>query len=162
VDFGSDAVEGNLVIRVSDANVHPEVSDLPEAIYARRVRQVELLISALLRVGVSVSLSIVVLGTIFTFVHHRQYLHSRDALPEVTGEAAKFPHTISEVIRGVRRLEGRSIVLLGLLLLIATPVMRVAVSILAFVYEHDRTYVIITSIVLALLLLSFVLGRAEG
>lgn len=150
------------MIRLSDANVQPEVTDLPEDIYARRVRQVELLISALLRIGVSVSLSIVVLGTIFTFAHHRQYLSSHSALPDVTGDAAKFPHTIAEVIRGVRSLEGRSIVLLGLLLLIATPVMRVAVSILAFVYEHDRTYVIITAIVLALLLLSFFLGKAEG
>ena len=150
------------MIRVSDANVHPEASDLPEEVYARRVRQVELLISALLRIGVSVSLSIVVLGTIFTFVHHRQYLSSHAALPDVTGEAAKFPHTVGQVLRGAKELQGRSIVLLGLLLLIATPVMRVAVSILAFVYEHDRTYVVITSIVLALLLLSFVLGRAEG
>jgi uncharacterized membrane protein len=154
VDFSTDVAEGNLVNRMAD--------DLPESIYTRRVRQVELLISVLLRVGVSVSLTVVVLGTIFTFVHHRDYLSSRSAMPEVTGEAAKFPHTITEVLRGVRDLQGRSIVLLGLLLLIATPVMRVAVSIFAFVYEHDRTYVIITSIVLALLLLSFVLGRAEG
>ena len=139
-----------------------EVSDLSESVHARRVRRVELLISVLLRVGVSISLSVVVLGTIFTFIHHHDYLSSRTAMPDVTGDAAKFPHTISEVIHGVRDLQGRSIVLLGLLLLIATPVMRVAVSIFAFVYEHDRTYVIITAIVLALLLLSFVLGRAEG
>ena len=52
--------------------------------------------------------------------------------------------------------------MVGLMLLIATPVARVAVSILGFVYEHDRRYVIITSIVLALLILSFVLGKAEG
>lgn len=129
---------------------------------SHRVRQVELLISVLLRVGVSISLTVVVLGTIFTFAHHRDYLSSRTALPEITGDAAKFPRTIGQVVAGVRDLQGRSIVLLGLLLLIATPVLRVAVSIFAFVYEHDRTYVIITSIVLALLLVSFVLGRAEG
>ena len=50
----------------------------------------------------------------------------------------------------------------GLLLLIATPVTRVAVSIFAFVYEKDRVFVIITIIVLSLLLLSFFLGRVEG
>jgi uncharacterized membrane protein len=50
----------------------------------------------------------------------------------------------------------------GLLLLIATPVLRVAVSILAFVYQRDRAFVAITSIVLALLLTSFVLGRGGG
>jgi uncharacterized membrane protein len=50
----------------------------------------------------------------------------------------------------------------GLLLLIATPVLRVAVSVLAFVYQRDRTFVIITSVVLTLLLASFVLGKAGG
>ena len=112
--------------------------------------------------GVSISLTIVVLGTIFTFAHHHEYFSSRDALPEVTGSAAKFPNTIGEIFRGVREFQGRSIVLLGLLLLIATPVMRVAISILAFIYERDRVYVIMTCIVLALLILSFVLGRTEG
>jgi uncharacterized membrane protein len=50
----------------------------------------------------------------------------------------------------------------GLLLLIATPVMRVAFSVLVFVYQHDRVFVVITSIVLTLLLVSFVLGRGGG
>jgi uncharacterized membrane protein len=147
---------------MTDANVASKSSQVSESVHQRRARQVELLISVLLRVGVSVSLTVVVLGTVFTFAHHHDYFTSRTATPEITGEAARFPHTVSAVFRGVRDLQGRSIVLLGLLLLIATPVLRVAVSIFAFVYEHDRAYVIITSIVLLLLLLSFFLGRAEG
>jgi uncharacterized membrane protein len=127
-----------------------------------RTQQVELLISRLLRAGVTISLTIVILGTVFTFIHHREYLTSRASLPEVTGDAARFPRTVGQVLRGMRDLQGRSIVLFGLLLLIATPVMRVAVSALAFVYERDRVYVAITLVVLALLLLSFFLGRAEG
>jgi len=46
----------------------------------------------------------------------------------------------------------------GLLVLIATPVTRVAVSIVAFIRMRDRRYVVITTVVLALLLLSFFLG----
>ncbi len=140
-----------------------ETSELPPAEYSHRVRQVEILISTLLRVGVIISLTVVVLGTVFTFMHHREYLDSQ-AWPwsDVTGENARFPQTVTDVLRGVRAKEGRAIVLLGLLLLIATPVMRVAVSILAFMYERDRLYMLITALVLALLLLSFVLGRAEG
>jgi len=46
--------------------------------------------------------------------------------------------------------------------LIATPVMRVAVSILVFVYENDRIFILITCVVLALLLLSFLLGERRG
>jgi len=62
---------------------------------------------------------------------------------------------------GVRALRGRAIVILGLLLLIATPVVRVAVSIFAFIYQGDRIFTLITAVVLCLLLLSFVLGKAE-
>ena len=50
---------------------------------------------------------------------------------------------------------------LGLLVLMATPVMRVAVSVLAFIHHRDRTYALITAAVLCLLLLSLVLGRVE-
>ncbi len=126
-----------------------------------RVRRVEILISNLLRTGVIASLLIVVFGTVVSFVHHVDYLTSSPALQPLI-KPATVPHTIPQVIDGVRHFRGQSIVLVGLLLLIATPVVRVAVSIFAFVYQHDRTFVLITALVLALLLLSFVLGKAEG
>jgi uncharacterized membrane protein len=127
-----------------------------------RVHRVEILISNLLRVGVISSLIIVVAGTVLTFVHHPQYLSQPSELKRLTSKEAAFPHTVRETAHGIIHLEGRSIVIVGLLLLIATPVMRVAVSIFAFVYQHDPTFVIITSVVLILLLLSFVLGKAGG
>ena len=126
-----------------------------------RVRRVEILISNLLRTGVIASLAIVIFGTVFSFVHHPDYLSSATSLRTLKSPEA-VPHTLSQVIEGVRHGRGQAIVLVGLLLLIATPVVRVAVSILAFVYQHDRTFTLITTLVLALLLLSFVLGKAEG
>ena len=48
----------------------------------------------------------------------------------------------------------------GLLLLIATPVARVAFTLVAFILQRDRTYIAITALVLALLLYALVLGRA--
>ena len=48
----------------------------------------------------------------------------------------------------------RAIVQLGLVLLIATPVARVAFTLVAFARQRDRAYVMITTIVLALLLYS--------
>ena len=129
----------------------------------RKVRQVELLISTLLRVGVIVSLAVVAAGTLVTFVHHPEYVRSRQDLSRLTSPSrAEFPRTVVEMIHGLRQFEGRSIVVAGLLLLIATPVMRVAVSIFAFVYEKDLVFVVITSVVLALLLFSFVVGKAGG
>lgn len=126
----------------------------------QRVRRVELVISGLLRGGVLISLALVVAGTVVTFVHHPGYLSDKSALDGLTGPGAVFPHTLSAVAQGVARLEGPAIVVLGLLALIATPVLRVAVSIATFAYQRDRTFVAVTSVVLGLLLLSFALGRA--
>jgi uncharacterized membrane protein len=49
-----------------------------------------------------------------------------------------------------------------LLLLIATPILRVAFSLVGFAIERDRAYVIITSIVLAVLLYSLISGALQG
>jgi len=103
-----------------------------------------------------------VFGLLVTFIHHPIYLSSKTELKRLAAPGAAFPHTLADVWRGLREFRGLSIVTLGLLLLIITPVVRVAVSIFAFVYERDRTFVIITSIVLILLLLSFFLGKAGG
>ncbi|MDQ1517080.1 MAG: hypothetical protein QOE80_2910 [Actinomycetota bacterium] len=127
-----------------------------------RVRRVELAISSLLRIGVLTSLLVVLAGTVVTFVHHPHYLSSRHDLVPLTKPGAEFPHTVPSVIRGLEHSQGRAIVMAGLLLLIATPVLRVAISVLAFVYQRDRTFVVITTVVLALLLTSFVLGRGGG
>jgi uncharacterized membrane protein YfcA/uncharacterized membrane protein len=65
-----------------------------------------------------------------------------------------FPFTWSELASELAQFHPQAIITLGLLLLIATPVLRVAVSIVTFVVERDRTYIVITCIVLAILLFS--------
>ena len=127
-----------------------------------RTRRVELAISTLLRVGVIASLSIIVAGTILSFVHHPTYVSSSAELARLTKPGAAFPHTLEQMLAELREGRGRAVVVLGLLVLIATPVARVAVSILGFVYQRDRAFVVFTTIVLTLLLLSFWLGRVEG
>src|SRR5258707_457256 len=51
-------------------------------------------------------------------------------------------------------LGGRGLIQLGLLILIATPIARVAFSVVAFLYQRDWTYVVVTLIVLGLLVYS--------
>lgn len=126
-----------------------------------RTRKVELLISNLLRIGVVASLFVIVFGTALSFVHHPEYLRSKQELARLTRPGAAFPQTPRQVWAGLRAMEGRAFVVLGLLLLVATPVMRVAVSVFAFVYERDAAFVIITAVVLTLLVVSFFLGRVE-
>jgi uncharacterized membrane protein len=146
---------------VSNPNV-PSDNGLSRAETEHRVRQVELLISTLLRAGVTISLLVVVIGTFISFTHHPDYVHSPEMLARVIGSKAEFPYTVRGVVTSALQGRGQGIVMLGLFLLIATPVMRVAVSVLAFVYERDRVFVAITTIVLLLLLLSFFLGKGGG
>jgi uncharacterized membrane protein len=138
-------------------NISPAARDADE-----RTRKVELLISGLLRTGVLTSLTIVVFGTILSFIHHPLYLSSPAELERILRADGTFPHTIGAVLNQALHLKGQGVIMFGLFLLIATPIMRVAVSIVAFIYQRDRTFVIITSVVLALLAASFFLGKGGG
>ncbi len=62
---------------------------------------------------------------------------------------------ISPVLDGVRHLDSRSIIRLGILLLIATPIMRVAFCLFSFAAQKDKVYVVVSGIVLTVLLYSF-------
>ena len=108
------------------------------------VRKTELIISGVLRGGVLLSVAIILGGAAWFF-----YLTASGGLAHPS-----FPDTLPAVWHGLLALDPPSIIVVGLLVLLATPVMRVAVSIIAFALEEDRTYVIITTLVLAILLFS--------
>lgn len=126
-----------------------------------RTRQVEMLISYLLRIGVIASLVFMLLGTILSYVHHPAYASSPGELQQLTREDADFPLTGQGILTGMMNLQGDALITFGLLLLISTPIVRVFVSTLAFISQKDWGYTLITLGVLALLLLSFVLGKVE-
>lgn len=121
---------------------------------------VDTAISRLLRFGVISSIVVITIGLVLTFLHHPEYLRSRTALGQLTEAEAMYPHHLVDVVRQAGEGSGQAIVMLGLLLLIATPVARVAFSIIAFAVERDRLYVVITSVVLLALLVSFAIGAA--
>lgn len=127
-----------------------------------RVRRTELLISNLLRAGVLLSLFLVVAGTAVTFGHHPGYLTSGDQLDGLLNGSGGYPTSLGGIAGGLASFQGRAIVMLGLLVLIATPVVRVAVSIVAFMQLGDRAFAAITTVVLVLLLVALVLGKAGG
>jgi uncharacterized membrane protein len=133
----------------------------PEPESDARVRRMETLISLVLRVGVTLSLFFVVTGTVISFFHHPEYTSSPEELHHLTEPGQAFPRTPGEILNGVRDLHGQAVVTLGLVLLIITPVLRVAVSIPAFILQGDRVFTFITILVLIFLLLSFALGGAE-
>ncbi len=69
------------------------------------------------------------------------------------------PTDFSSVVSGLGALRPIAIAQAGLLALIATPVARVGISLVAFVLERDRLYAVITAAVLGLLLLSLLVVR---
>ncbi len=67
--------------------------------------------------------------------------------------------TVPGIIHEALALHGRGLIQFGLLLLIATPIARVAFSVVAFLHQRDWTYVAVTLIVLSLLFYSLLGSR---
>jgi uncharacterized membrane protein len=117
----------------------------------KRVSQVEVTISRVLRTGVLLSAGIISFGMLDLWL-----LHRHDAGTQAV------PKSLTGIWFGLSHADPSTIVAVGLLLLVATPVIRVAVSMIAFAVSHDLRYVGITSLVLAILLFSFLSGLGGG
>jgi uncharacterized membrane protein len=113
-------------------------------------RKVEEIIGTLLRTGVLLSATIVLLGGVIYLARHGT---SAADYRVFRGEPSEL-RQIRGIVHSAISLRGRGIIQLGLLLLIATPVARVIFSIFAFAAEKDRLYVGFASVVLVILLFS--------
>jgi uncharacterized membrane protein len=117
-------------------------------------RKVEVAISVLLRLGVLLAATVVLAGGILYLAQHG----SAPAQYHVFhGEANELRHP-GLVIQSAFSRKADAIIQLGLLLLILTPISRVAFSVVAFGIERDLMYVFVTLIVLAVLLYSLLAG----
>ena len=116
---------------------------------------VEELIGNLLQTGVIVASAVVLLGGAIYLTRHG---FSAPQYHVFVGEPTDL-RTLSGIVRDALTLRGRGIIQLGLLLLIATPVARVAFSVAAFAIQRDRLYVVVTLMVLAILLYSLTSGQ---
>ncbi len=119
-----------------------------------RVAQLETIVSLVLRFGVLLSLGITAVGVILLFT-----TDPTQAVVPTSG--VPTPQSPAAVFAALGQLQPTAVIQTGLMLLIATPVLRVAVSVVAFLMEEDFVYTIVTLFVLGVLLLSFFLGRAE-
>lgn len=63
--------------------------------------------------------------------------------------------TIHDILKSAFSLDSSGIIQLGILILIAIPIIRTAAFLTAFLFQADRLYSIVTSIVLLILLYSF-------
>jgi uncharacterized membrane protein len=122
--------------------------------------RVELVISEILRWGVRISLSMIVLGTIICFLHTGEYGNSAADLKRLLSIDQTGVCSLAAVARGFVRFDGAAVIVAGLALLIATPIIRVVASIVAFAISRDWIYVAISAAVLALVAVSFLVGGA--
>ena len=120
-------------------------------------QRIENIVGNLLRAGVILSAVVVLCGGVLYLI---KYGHAPADYRIFRGEPTDLK-SVNGIVRDAFALHSRGIIQLGLLLLIATPVARVAFSIFGFAEEKDRMYVTFTLIVLLILLYSLI-GSASG
>ena len=109
---------------------------------------VEQIVGRLLQIGVLIAAAVTLVGGVMLLVQHGQ---SPTDYAIFRGEPA-FLRSLSGIVTAALAHDSRAIVQLGLVLLIATPIARVAFTLVAFALQRDRVYVGVTALVLALLL----------
>ncbi len=117
-------------------------------------KDIELAIGTLLRAGVLLASATVLIGAAVYLFRNGQDIPSYHTFATDT-------HTLSSVrliINGLRKGEGRAIIQLGILFLIATPVVRIIFSAFGFMKEKDYLYVLITLIVFCIIISSMFSG----
>lgn len=111
----------------------------------KEAQSMESLLSYILLIGVSLSALLIFLGIILVHIHPPQ----------------QFPGFVATLREGLRW-DGYSLLVLGFLLLLATPIMRVVFSFVLFLLAKDWTYTLLTLLVLLILIASIILGALSG
>ena len=117
---------------------------------------VEQLIGRLLQIGVLIAAAITLVGGTLLLIQHGR---SPVDYSSFRGEPS-YLRSLSGIVAAAFQRDTRAIVQLGLAFLIATPIARVAFTLVAFALQRDRVYVGVTLLVLALLLFGLLFGIA--
>jgi uncharacterized membrane protein len=114
--------------------------------------RLERIVGIVLRTGVLLAAALVLIGGIAFVASHPQAAPDHRKFHAGSSQLAN----IGGVFHGAMRLDPLYIIQLGLLILIATPLVRVMTCAAGFALERDWTYAIVSLIVLAFLLVSIV------
>jgi len=104
----------------------------------------------LLKTGVIVAASIVLFGGIIYLFRHGLAQADYNTFQRVPYDLCN----VRGILKSVFSFHGRGFIQLGLLLLIATPIARVLLSIFAFALKRDTLYLMITCVVFGILIYS--------
>jgi uncharacterized membrane protein len=112
--------------------------------------RLEGLLGTVLRWGVASAAAVVAVGAVVFLVRHGSEHPQYQVFRGEPSDLKTVPGIFRDAVAG----RGRGLIQLGLLLLVATPVTRVVLSVAVFALQRDRRYVLITLIVLVVLLYS--------
>ncbi len=118
-------------------------------------KRMDEIIGRLLRAGVILAAAFVMAGGVVFLARHPMPVTNYHVFQ---GEPEQL-RTVPGIFHEALTFHGRGLIQLGLLILIATPIARVAFSVVAFLYQRDWTYVLVTLIVLGLLVYSLLGGH---
>jgi uncharacterized membrane protein len=117
-------------------------------------KRMDEIMGRLLRTGVILAAAFVLAGGVVFLVRHPEPLTDYRVFQ---GEPEEL-RTVTGIFHEAIGLHGRGLIQLGLLMLIATPIARVAFSVVAFLYQRDWMYLVVTLTVLGLLVYSLLGG----
>jgi uncharacterized membrane protein len=118
-------------------------------------KDIRLLLSYVLRAGTIVSISVVFIGGIFFIYRHGQSISDYSHFNGIP----RFIQNASGIFHGIWALHGQAMIQFGIVLLIATPILRVVFSAIGFVLEKDYMYLCISLLVLGIIFFSMMTGR---
>lgn len=100
-----------------------------------------------LRIGVIISAILIIFGIALVVVNHGAGPYTFSQLVSPDSNISTKTISFNNFMNGVKDLNGVYIILLGLIVLIATPVLRVAIGIAQFAKQKDYLYTAITIVV---------------
>jgi uncharacterized membrane protein len=118
-------------------------------------QRLEIAMGQMLRIGVTAAALVVFVGGVLYICHasgpHPDYSHFH-------GASAAGYH-IASILSGSLHFESKSLIELGILVLIATPICRVLFGVVGFSLLRDWLYTAVSALVLSVLLVSFFMRR---
>lgn len=120
-------------------------------------KDIQVVLGTLLRAGVIISMSIVLIGGVVFLIHNNGVITDYKVFKP---ELSKFS-SIAAIFRGLSTFHGDAIVQFGILMLIFTPIARIIFAIFSFFLERDYLYVLIGFIILAIITISLNGGLAH-
>ncbi|HEU0164965.1 MAG TPA: DUF1634 domain-containing protein [Thermomicrobiales bacterium] len=118
-------------------------------------RSMEDTISIVLRIGVMIAGAVILLGLVCTFIPALDRGSGSTIHELLDNGGSQIDVSPATIAKGLGKFDPIAIIQFGLLLLVLTPIVRVAMTLFLFIERKETIFIAITTIVLFILLLGF-------